>query len=81
MSNQNKKNLSSDDQWVREHLEELVDKHPGQYAVVAEGELFIGEDARELEKKARAKHPGVIPSGLPIPRPEDFISALIIFNL
>ena len=62
--------------WVRAHLEELVDKYAGQYAVVAAGELFVGEDAAELEAKARRKHPGVIPQGLPIPRPEDFTCAL-----
>ena len=62
--------------WVRAHLEELVDKYAGQYAVVAEGELFVGEDAAKLEAKARRKHPGVIPQGLPIPRPEDFTCPL-----
>jgi hypothetical protein len=76
MNNQNNKNLSPDDKWIHKHLEGLVDKYAGQYVVVAEGEVFIGHNAKELEKKARAKHPGVIPSGLPIPRPEDFISAL-----
>ena len=65
-----------DDEWVREHFEELVDKYPGQYAVVAEGELFVGRDAHQLEQAARRKHPGVIPTGLRIPHPEDFNCAL-----
>ena len=66
-----------DDQaWVRRHFEELVDKYAGQYAVVAEGELFVGHDARQLDEEARRKHPGVIPTGLRIPRPEDFTCAL-----
>lgn len=68
--------LSKDDEWIHKHFEELVDTYPGQYAVVAEGELFVGYDARQLEKEARRKHPGVIPTGLPIPRPEDFTCAL-----
>ena len=65
-----------DDAWIREHFEELVDKYPGKYAVIAEGELFVGEDAAKLEKEARKKHPGITPTGLPIPRPEDFICLL-----
>jgi len=62
--------------WIRAHFEELVGKYAGKYAVVAGGELFVGEDAVELDAKARKKHPGVIPHGLPIPRPEDFTCAL-----
>lgn len=66
----------SDDEWIRKHLEELVDKYPGQYAVVAQGELFIGQDAASLFGEARRKHPEVIPTGMPIPRPQDFVCAL-----
>ena len=66
----------SDEEWIRRHFEELVDKYAGQYAVVAEGELFVGSDARRIDEQARRKHPGVIPSGLRIPRPEDFTCAL-----
>lgn len=66
----------NDDEWVRRHFEELVDKYAGQYAVVAEGELFVGYDAKQLDETARRKHPGVIPTGLRIPRPEDFTCAL-----
>lgn len=65
-----------DREWVRRHLSKLVDKYAGQYAVVAEGELFVGTDSVRLEKEARRKHPGVIPTGLPIPRLEDFNCAL-----
>ena len=66
----------SDDEWIRRHFEELVDTYAGQYAVVAEGELFVGQDARRLFAEARRKHPGVIPTSFPIPRPEDFTCAL-----
>ena len=70
------KTASKDEDWIRQHFEELVDKYAGQYAVVAEGELFVGYDARQLDEEARRKHPTVIPSGLRIPRPEDFTCAL-----
>lgn len=70
------KHYSQDDKWLLENLEELVDQHGGKYVVVAGGETFIGRDAALLEKQARENHPGVIPTGMPIPRPEDFTCAL-----
>jgi len=66
----------SDDEWIRRHFEELVDTYAGKYAVVAAGELFVGEDARTLFAQARRKHPDIVPTGLPIPRPQDFVCAL-----
>ena len=66
----------SDDAWISAHFQELVEKYGGQYIVVAKGEPFIGYDVAELERKAKAKHPGVITTGMPIPRPEDFVSIL-----
>ena len=76
MAKRNRVRRVDDAAWIRGHLEELVDKYPGQYAVVAEGELFVGTDAAKLEARARRKHPGAIPHGLPIPRPEDFTCTL-----
>jgi len=71
-----RKSRLTDDEWIRRHFEELVDKYAGQYAVVAGGELFVGYDARQLHEAARRKHPDVIPTSFPIPRPEDFTCAL-----
>lgn len=67
---------SNDDEWVRQHFEKLVQRYPGQYAVIAGGELFVGQDAGTLFASARRKHPDVVPTGLPIPRPQDFVCAL-----
>ncbi|MBU1367800.1 MAG: hypothetical protein KJ629_01750 [Candidatus Omnitrophica bacterium] len=64
------------DSWIREHLEELVERYPGQYVVVADNEAFVGYDARKLEIKARKKHPCTITTGMPIPQAEDFNSIL-----
>lgn len=71
-----RKSRISDDEWIRRHFEELVDKYAGQYAVVAGGELFVGYDPVPLEDAARRKHAGVIPSVLRVPRPADFTCAL-----
>lgn len=70
------KSYSKDDEWLRKNLAKLVEKHAGKYVVVAQGEVFIGRDAAALEKKAREKYPGTIPSGMPIPSPKDFSCAL-----
>jgi len=71
-----KKKPINDDEWIRLHFEELVDKYAGKYIVVAEGEVFVGEDVVKLEEEARRKYPGVTPTGMPVPCPEDFICAL-----
>jgi len=68
----------SDDKWIKRHFEELVDKYGGQYLVVAEGEPFIGYDVARLFKEARRKHPKAIPTCMPIPEPEDFVSILTL---
>ena len=65
-----------DDEWIRQHFEELVDKYAGRYVLVEGGEVFPVDDVRRVEAKARRKHPGVIPIGMPVPRPEDFQCAL-----
>lgn len=62
--------------WIQRHLGELVDKHAGEYAIVAGGEVFVGHDPVLLEEQARKAHPGVKLTGLPIPRREDFQCAL-----
>ncbi len=66
----------NDDVWIREHFEELVDKYGGKYIIVAGGEVFVDGDVSQLEAKARLKHPDVIPIGMPVPRPQDFLCAL-----
>ena len=71
-----RKTRISDEEWIRRNFGNLVKKYAGKYALVADGELFVGTDGAALEREARRKHPGVIPSGLPIPRPEDFTCAL-----
>lgn len=66
-----------DDDWIREHFEELVDKYAGKYVAVAKQEV-VGVDvsAVKAEKKALRKYPDRMPSVLRVPRPEDFACAL-----
>ena len=67
---------TSNAKWIQQHLGELVDKHAGEYAIVAEGDVFVGYDPVLLEEQAAKAHPGAKLTGLPIPRREDFQCAL-----
>jgi len=69
-------NLFTDAKRIHKALSRLIDKYPGQYAVIVEGELFVGTEPREVAKQARSKHPKALLTCLTIPRPEDFACAL-----
>jgi len=72
------KKLVDDDEWIRLHFEELVDKYGGQYVFVAGGKVFpvaSGEDVAKKEEKIRKKY-GIAPIGMPVPQPRDFFSIL-----
>jgi hypothetical protein len=66
----------SDEEWIQKHFTQLVKKYGGRYVVVAGHEVFVGNDPARLERKARQKYPKSIPSGVPVPRPQDFSCAL-----
>lgn len=65
-----------DEKILREKMDGLVRKYPGQYVVVSGGEIFVGKDGAALDRKARKKHPNVTPLGCPIPKPEDLVCVL-----
>ena len=66
----------SDHDWLRNNIEELVNKYSGKFLIIAENEPFIGDDVKALIKMAKTKHPKAILTSMPIPRPEDFTCAL-----
>ena len=68
--------LDDNDEWIRIHFEELVNKYAGEYIVVAGGEVFSGKNPKLLDDEARKKYPGTMPIGMPVPRPEDFLCVL-----
>ena len=77
MKTQTKKwTMADNDEWIRIHLEELVNKYPGEYIVASDGEIFSGKGPKILDDEARKKYPGVIPIEMPVPRPKDFLCAL-----
>ena len=52
-----KRRFLSNLSWFEEHALEIGEKHRGRYICVAGGELFVGDDPRELREMARAKYP------------------------
>lgn len=71
--------LRKEDQWINRHFEELVDTYAGRYvAVVGEKVASIGSTPWEVEEEAKKKYPSSRPSVLKVPRPQDFISILVI---
>ena len=76
MQHKRKNAIINDHEWLRKNIGKLVDKHGGKFLVIAENEPFIGDDAKQLVKKAKAKYPKTTLTSMPIPRPEDFTCAL-----
>jgi len=66
------------DNWLKEHIEELVDRFAGEYLVIANGQIYRDGTPSQLRNRAQTEHPGIIIMGMRVPRPEDFICALII---
>jgi len=67
-----KRHYKKDDQWVREHLDELVKTHPGKYVAVARGELAgVHSRAAQAERQSFTRYPHVLPSVIRVPGPDD----------
>jgi hypothetical protein len=66
--------MNSDNKWIVEHFEELVDTYGGSYiAVVDTTVAAIGDDPKEVKDEALANYPGRKPSILRVPREEDMV--------
>jgi len=60
-------------EWIRTHLEEIVNDHAGKYiAVVGEEIVASSKSGVEAEKKAKERYPGHLPMIFRVPRGEDF---------
>lgn len=73
MAGKKKKKKIDNDAWITAHFEEIVNKYGGQHIIISGGEIFTGENAID---KARKKHPNIIPTSMPVPRPQDFTHIL-----
>jgi ABC-type phosphate/phosphonate transport system ATPase subunit len=67
----------NNDHWLTKHFEELVNKYAGEFIIVANGQIYCGGTPSQLRDQAQSEHPKAKIMGIRIPRPEDFICALI----
>jgi len=77
MNRRKPRHYKRDDQWIREHFEELVKSYGGRFVAVA-NKAVSGVDSTALgaERKSLKRYPHVTPSVFPVPDPEDLICAL-----
>lgn len=73
-----KKKKFNADKWLKDHLEELVNKFAGEYIVVADGKIYRGKSPGRLRDEAKSANPHAIILGVKVPRPQDFLCALIV---
>jgi len=65
-----------DDEVLWANMGRLMKKYPGQYVIVAGGEIFVGRDGAKLQREADRKHPDITAVGCPIPRKKDLFCIL-----
>ena len=82
IANKIKKIKMDADTWLRKNFEYVVDKHAGGFVIIVdnEGIVFTNKDGkpRDLILRVKAKYPKSIPLFFRVPRPRDFLCALII---
>ena len=65
------------DKWLTENFENLVNKYPGEYIIVASGKIYRNGSPSQLRDKAIKENPGAVIMGHRVPRPKDFLCALV----
>jgi hypothetical protein len=71
----------NNDRWLREHFEEIIDRYAGGFVIIGNGKiLYTNKDGtpRELGKRVRKEHPGVLPLFFRVPFPHELICAFLI---
>ena len=74
---QNGKRFNSD-KWLTEHFEELVDKFPGKFLIIANGKIYKDGSPSRLRDRALKENPSASILGFKVPRPKDFLCALVV---
>jgi hypothetical protein len=82
MTKSAKAKIIDNDQWIKDHFEEIVNKYGGKvpYILVAQGRIFpirAQDDIAKIEARITKLY-GSRPVGMPMPKPEDFLSVLIM---
>ena len=69
--------LTNYDEWLAQHMEELVEKYPAKVVAVHEGKVvFVGDLEAEIYRKVREADLKPTPLVFRVPREEDLQSIL-----
>ncbi len=74
--------MNEDFEWIRTHIEELVEKYAGNYVAAVEKRVVVVNKSGKLaEDKALTQLPGKEPLVFPVPKKEDFNCLLSFFPI
>ena len=66
------KNLQEHDRWLAEHLDDLIDKHPGKIVAVIDGEIVgIGDSYKEVYAPFQNQNRDWMPFAVRVPHHDD----------
>lgn len=69
--------LQTDDEWLADHLDELVERYPGRVIAIHQGVIIaIGDSEAAVYRQLRERGIDPMPLVFRVPRPEDMHSIL-----
>lgn len=69
--------LQEYDEWIADHLNDLVERYAGKVVPIHKGEVIVvGDSEVEVHRKVREKRSEPMPLVFRVPREEDFQSIL-----
>ena len=69
--------LQEYDEWIADHLNDLVERYAGKVVAIHKGEVIVvGDSEVEVYRKVREKRFEPMPLVVRVPREEDFQSSL-----
>jgi hypothetical protein len=69
--------LQEYDEWIADHLNDLVERHAGKVVAIHKGEVIVvGDSEVEVYRNVREKRSKPMPLVFRVPREEDFQSIL-----
>ncbi|MBM4331156.1 MAG: hypothetical protein FJ117_07995 [Deltaproteobacteria bacterium] len=69
--------LEKYDEWLTEHMEELVTSYSGKVVAIQEGQIIlVGDSETDIYQRISELHPESIPLVFRVPREEDLQSIL-----
>ncbi|MCS6936417.1 MAG: DUF5678 domain-containing protein [Candidatus Bipolaricaulota bacterium] len=69
--------LQADDEWLANHLDELVERYSGRAIAIHQGAIIaVGDSEAEVYRQLRERGVDPMPLVFRVPRPEDLHSIL-----